>query len=108
MREFNGRVGSNKELVHPVGPHGENNINNNGQRVIKFCLNNNMIVSNTHFKHKDIHKYIRIMDSRNERSIIDLVLIQKELKKEVNDVRVMKVMGIGSDYFMVQAEIKKV
>lgn len=49
------RVGRNNGKDYIAEQHGEDSVNKNGQQVIDFCLNN-MIVGNTHFKHKDIHK----------------------------------------------------
>lgn len=95
MGDFNGRVGTCDEKR-----------NNNGQRVIDFCVDNNLVASNTFFKNKDIHKFTRIMD-REERSIIDLVLVGREYCKLIKDVRVKRGFEIGSDYHLVYIKLKR-
>ena len=39
-------VGNQEEIVR----------NNNGRRLINFCIPNELIIANTFFQHKDIHK----------------------------------------------------
>lgn len=60
-----------------------------------------MIVANTHFKYKDIHKYTREVASRKERSIIDYFLVSKELRSLIKDIKVKRGPEIGSDHFLV-------
>ncbi|KAJ3644091.1 hypothetical protein Zmor_026764 [Zophobas morio] len=53
--DLNGRVGKAGELGHPIGLYGEEvPLNNNGKRIIEYCIHNDMIILNTHFKHKEI------------------------------------------------------
>lgn len=56
MGDLNCKVGRNNEENHPLGQHDEDSNNGNGQRVIDFCLNIDMVVGNNHFKRNDIHK----------------------------------------------------
>lgn len=61
-----------------MGKEGESTKNNNGERMIEFCIENDLIITNSKFKHKDIHKYTREQPSRKEKSIIDYFLINRE------------------------------
>ena len=58
MGDFNAKVGGSREgIEQAVGPHttgGE--LNENGQRLVDLCLNNNLILAKTFFRHKDIYK----------------------------------------------------
>jgi len=67
---------------------------------------NDMLVGNTWFEHKEIHKYTRVVTSRNEKSIIDLILIEKAEKSKLIDVRVKRGSEIGSDHYLVEAQLK--
>lgn len=40
-----------------LGLHGEDHKNNNRDRMINFCFENDLIIMNTFFMQKDIHKY---------------------------------------------------
>nr|CAH7713655.1 unnamed protein product [Callosobruchus chinensis] len=105
--DFNGRVGKNIQTVHgTIGTEGEDMKNNNGVRLIQFCIENQYIITNTFFKHKDIHKYTREVKSRGEKSIIDYVLVPKQNRSEVKDVRVKRGSELFSDHYLLVARIK--
>lgn len=105
--DLNGRVGNNgREASGCIGKYGEPNKNSNGQRIIDFCTVNNLFVANTFFQHADIHKYTRIMESRQEKSIIDLLLMERSGRKRIKDVRVKRQYEIGSDHHFVSIQVK--
>ena len=107
MGDFNARVGNKiNGLEDIMGPYGEMVKNSNGNRLIDFCIINGLKILNTLFQHKDIHKYTREENSRNERSIIDYFLINSGQRNTVKDVRVKRGFEIGSDHFLVTAKIK--
>lgn len=105
--DINGRVGKkDEETGEVIGMHGEEERNNNGRRLINFCILNDMIVANTFFQHKEIHKYTREVKSRGEKSIIDYVLINRGNRKEVVDVRVRRGPEIYSDHYLLEAVMR--
>ena len=107
LGDMNGRVGRrDEETGEVIGRHGEMPRNNNGVRLINFCILNDLIVTNTFFQHREIHKYTREVKSRGEKSIIDYVLINRSNRKEVIDVRVRRGAEIYSDHYLLKAEIR--
>nr|CAI5845205.1 unnamed protein product [Callosobruchus analis] len=105
--DFNGRVGRNFQTAQgSIGGEGEEVKNNNGERLIHFCIENRYAITNTFFKHKDIHRYTREVKSRNERSIIDYVIVPKQQRSAVKDVRVKRGSEIFSDHYLFVARIK--
>ena len=57
MGDLNVRVGRDVETWGEViGRHGEETKNNNGQRLLRLCIMNELIILNTFYYHKDIHK----------------------------------------------------
>ena len=57
LGDFNARVGSDFQSWRSViGPHGMGDCNGNGERLLDFCSNIQLLVTNTWFKHKFIHK----------------------------------------------------
>ena len=52
-----------------MGDYGEEVRNNNGKRLIEFCRLQNLIITNTLFQHKKIHRYTREVLSRKEQYI---------------------------------------
>ena len=95
--DINGRVGKRTLCTeNSVGPYGEDIRNKNGTRLINFCIDNNFIIANTFFAHKNIHKYTREQPSRKEKSIIDYVITGKDNRKAVLDVKVRRRAEINS------------
>ena len=43
-------------LIERESAMGSQGINNNGERLVNFCLNNNCVIGRTIFQYKDIHK----------------------------------------------------
>lgn len=57
---MNGRIGKqNREIENIMGVEGEEVKNNNGERIIKLCIENNLIITNAKFKHKNVHTHER-------------------------------------------------
>lgn len=107
LGDFNSRVGNNNEGIEEImGIFGEQEKNNNGDRMIDFCLMNNLVISNSTFKHKDIHKFTRVEPAKDEKSIIDYILIERDNRKILKDVRVMRGFEIGSDHYLVKGKVK--
>lgn len=106
--DFNARVGTKDEIYKEViGKHGEKIRNNNGKRMLDFCILHNLLVTNTFYEHKDIHKYTRVVESRNEKSIIDYILIEKNNRSAVMDTKVRRGPEIGSDHYLLITKIRE-
>lgn len=105
MGDLNGRVGTmNKEIEWCLGKYGEEAKNKNGERIIGFCLENDLVITNTMFKHKTIHKMTREDPHTHQKSLIDYFLISRHKMREIKDVRVRRSAEIGSDHFLVTLE----
>lgn len=104
--DINGRVGKADQTYTVIGKHGEEARNNNGKRLLDFCTTYDMIVANTFYQHRDIHKYTRVEANRGERSIIDYILVERQNRSMIRDVAVKRGYEINSDHYLVVAEIK--
>lgn len=105
--DLNGRVGRrDEESGETIGNQGETTRNNNGKRLIEYCMMNNLIITNTFFAHKDIHNYTREVVSRKERSIIDYVMINNEFRRNIKDTRVRRGCEISSDHYLVLSKVE--
>jgi hypothetical protein len=47
----------NKPVNFVLETNGENAINQNGRKFIEFAAENELRITNTFWKHKDIHKF---------------------------------------------------
>ena len=102
LGDLNARVGNNHENYFGViGKEGENSITPNGEMLLDFCIRNNLKIANTFFIHKNIHKWTRVSEERNEKSIIDYIIVSNNLFYNTNDVRVKRGAEIYSDHFLV-------
>src|SRR5678815_2301140 len=103
LGDLNGWIGDQKRngITGGFGVVGENE---NGRKVMDFCEERGMCVSNTFFKHKSIHKYTRVgvgRDGIEVKSMIDLVLVKKMLKYML-DVKSVRCLEMGlSDHYVV-------
>ena len=80
LGDFNARVGSDfQSWGSVIGPHGMGVCNSNGQRLLDFCTNNQLLVTNTWFRHKPIHKATWYRNGNRSRPghIIDYVLVNR-------------------------------
>ena len=69
-------------------------------------------MGDTYFEHKSLHKYIlmaRDQDRAEVKSIVDLVLVKKDILHYVQDVRAVRVMGQDlSDHYVVLCKVRLV
>ena len=79
--------------------------NDNGRRVVEVCAERGLCVSNTYFKHRSLHKYTRVargQDGVEIKSMIDLVLVKRDMLRYMQDVRAVRGMGRDlSDHYVV-------
>lgn len=107
LGDLNGRVGNdNTGIERNMGTEGEQVKNNNGERIINLSIDNDFVITNTKFKHKDIHKFTREEINRGEKSIIDYILINRENWKYVKDCKVIRQAEIGSDHYLLKTVLK--
>ena len=106
--DFNGRIGCNNAGVEDImGSFGEQKeANKNGKRLIDFCAGIGLVITNSVFKHKDIHKYTWEEPARKRKSIIDYILVSKDLRRYVMNTRVFRGFEIESDHYMVGCTLR--
>jgi len=100
LGDLNGHVGSDRSgLDTVIGAFGIGDRNNEGQKIIDFCVANQLAVMNTFFKHHVSHKWTwyrwnSTMQDYTDKSMIDLVLAgQKRLIADVKAVPSVSVTG---------------
>jgi exonuclease III len=78
--DLNARVG-NQPIPNVVGNYGEDCINKNGQILREFASFDDLKITNTFFRKKEIYKYTR--GSQRSKSIIDYFIVNRRFKKLV-------------------------
>ena len=110
MGDLNGHVGTNRDgIENVIGAHSIGDTNEEGRRVIDFCVRNSLTIMNTCFKHRESHKWTWYRwDDRQKRyrskTMIDLVLASK--RKAINDVKAIPSVSMDGDHRMVVIKMK--
>ncbi|XP_076045216.1 uncharacterized protein LOC143027672 [Oratosquilla oratoria] len=108
LGDMNAKVGKEMDTFGPaIGKESlHQNCNDNGIRLASLALMNNMIIGGTVFPHKDIHKQTWISPDDRTSNQIDHILIHREHRSALQDVRVFRGAGCDSDHHMVVGKIK--
>nr|XP_018911551.1 PREDICTED: craniofacial development protein 2-like [Bemisia tabaci] len=104
LGDLNGRTGHRIDCK-VVGPFGEDVVNDNGNRIIEVCEQNELKILNGFFQHRDIHKYTWVQRTRDLRSIIDYAITNQTTKIKVQQVKVCRGLSCGSDHHFLKVEI---
>ena len=68
LGDLNACVGGNVAVWGDViGKHGEVVENGNGTRLLQFCAENDLVIANSWFQHKEIHKFTWECRRKNQR-----------------------------------------
>ncbi|XP_068716885.1 uncharacterized protein [Montipora capricornis] len=105
--DLNAKVGAdNVNYERAMGKHGCGTMNNNGERLADFCLNNDLVIGGTIFPHKNIHKLT--WRSPNGRSLnqINHIIINGKWRRSLKNARVFRGADAASDHNLVVATVK--
>ena len=102
--DLNARVGEeNTGRERVMGTEGFVCINNNGERLSDLCVENNLVIGGTLFKHRNIHKTTWRSPDNNTVSQIDDVIVNQKWRRSLQDVR--RGADVGSDHVLVVATL---
>ena len=106
LGDMNAKVGDRiREGI--LGKHGVPGVNENGERLLEVCTERRLIIGNTWFQKKLVHKFTREGENGQERSLIDYVLVDEKSKRFLEDVNVYRGAAGGmSDHYLVEAKVK--
>lgn len=106
MGDWNARVGNEPERGFGVlgAYRGEPTLNNNGERMIHFCIENQLMIGNTFFNHKMIHKYTFEAEERGVRSIIDYIVFDRAMKYATHDIKVIRGAEAATNHYLLIAD----
>lgn len=100
MGDWNARIGKDMNTGFGcMGKHGAEEIRNgNGTRMIEFCINNQILIGNTFYPHKNIHQLTFIAEERQARSAIDYFTYTKRTRYAILDVRVFRSAELSTQH----------
>ncbi|CAG4943626.1 unnamed protein product [Colias eurytheme] len=107
LGDLNAKVGpNNTNCERHMGRHGMGTLNENGQRFLEFCQNNDLTIGGTLFIHRDHHKYTWNSPDGITKNQIDHLAISSKWRSSLLDVRNRRGADIDSDHHLVVAEIR--
>ena len=71
-------------------------MNYNGRSVVEFYAERGLCMDNTYFNHRSLHKYTRVARGQDEveiKSMIDLLLMKRDMVRYIQDAWVVRGMG---------------
>ena len=101
--DYNARVG-NIPIDGILCTNGEISTKSNGHKQNEFASVNELKITNTFFRHKEIHKMT--WSARGYRSIIDYILTNKKLSPLVNDTKVFRGYDVTRDCYLLISQIR--
>jgi len=113
LGDFNAKVGSSVPGSNsPVGCFSKHvSTNSNGERLVELCEDNNLVLTNTIFKHRMEHRStwfsdgLRYPDGKPVRNMIDFVIMKRSSLTQVTDSRSYGGFTTRSDHHPVIADI---
>lgn len=109
LGDLNARVGD-VPVEGVVGKYGVPGINENGERLIRLCMERELVVGNTWYEKKLKHKYTWVRQENGrvvDRALMDYVIVSKKGRDRLLDVRVLRGEGGGmSDHFLVEGRLR--
>ena len=109
MGDLNARVGSdNAKWKSVMGCHSPDQRNENGERLLDFCACNDLVITNTCFPHKTIHKctWFRNGDRTRPGRMIDYVLVNRRFRTSILDTRTFRKTHVESDHELVVSTVR--
>lgn len=88
LGDFNAKEGREEMYQPTIGRESlHDKSNDNGTRLINFCMTNGLTLSSTYFLRKDIYKQTWITPNRVVKNQIDHIMIKNKQKSCIQNVR---------------------
>ena len=101
------KVGSdNTNHDRAMGKEGCGSMNNNGERLLEFCMAYDLVVGGTLLPHREIHKLTWCFPNGRDKNQIDHLMINGTWRRSLRDFRVRRGADVGSDHHLVTANLK--
>ena len=79
--DFNAKVGEDTRSAGVDGQYGPGETNGNGEKLINFCQENSLVITNTLFQHHKRRRYTWCSPDGKTRNQIDYILVKRQFLK---------------------------
>lgn len=106
LGDFNARVGSAQQAWAGVlGNHGIGKVNANGYRLLSLCSQNQLVITNTIFTTRDIHKGTWKHPRSKQWHMLDYVIVRQRDRQDVLLTRAMRGADCWTDHRLVRSNM---
>ena len=99
-----------REIGGVIGKFGVPGVNESGEKMTEMCNELGLLIGNTCFKKRMIHKYTWERMAHGvvvDRAMMDYVVVSKHMRGRLLDVNVLRGVASGmSDHFLVEGRVK--
>ena len=106
MGDWNVKIGGNRPSNNYIGKFGLGMRNERGDRLADFCASNNLVITNTTFKHHPRRLYTWISPGDRIRNQIDYIMVPKRWQSSIQNVKTRPGADCGSDHQMLVCKLK--
>jgi len=108
LGDFNAKVGRENIFKPTIGQESlHQDSNDNGVRLVNFATSKHLVVKNTMFPHRNIHKYTWTSPDGKTHNQIDHVLIDRRWHSSVLDMRSFRGADCDTDHYLVIAKVRE-
>ena len=107
LGDFNAIVGKDqhKNFSDNVGHFGLGVSNERGWKLLEFCAINNLVITNTLFKHSENRRFTWVSPNGTHKNQIDYIIADIRIKSIFKNSRSYHSADIGSDHSLVGAKL---
>ncbi|XP_063598682.1 uncharacterized protein LOC134775152 [Penaeus indicus] len=105
LGDFNARVGRNKDAwPGELGSHGYGRENSNGLLLLSLCAEENLVITNTVFKHKDAHKVTWMHPRSKHWHLLDYIITRQQDLGNILDTRALRGADCWTDHILLRCK----